>query len=326
MIVAIALGLSAAFLFALSAFLQQRAARQALGGDTSVVMESSGLKRLARKLPRSRTWLRGWLVNLCGWMTQAGALTAGSVAMVQPLMSTQLLFVVSLASAEQRRWPKPRDWASALGITGGLVLLLATEGRPPLTGSARRGHVLLATACAVVFIVVLVFISRLSAAWIASMLVGVTAGVCHAMNAVFIKMTIEDLSTRGVAATAADWPGYALALSTLSGLLLGQLAFASGPLPPAVASINVTNPIVAFTVGLLAFDAPMPSSPTALAAIAASGMLIAAGVIGLAHAPSTHHMYGVGEKRRAPTHYRSPKSRSSSRNRPALRWGGGDGR
>lgn len=164
MIVATVLGLAAAFLFALSAFLQQRAARRATGGDTSIVMQARGLRRLAHRLPRSRTWLRGWLTNLCGWVTQAAALKLGSVAAVQPLMSAQLLFAVGLASAEQRRWPRWQDWASALTVCLGLVLLLTTEGRPPLGGSARREYVLLATACAAGLIVLLVVAGRVAVA------------------------------------------------------------------------------------------------------------------------------------------------------------------
>ena len=104
-------------------------------------------------------------------------------------------------------------------------------------------------------------------------------------------MTTADLLGIGVGGTALDWSGYALAISTLGGLLLGQLAFASGALPPAVAVISVTNPIASVAVGLLAFDAPIPSSPAALASIAVSAALIAVGITGLANAPSTQQMY-----------------------------------
>jgi drug/metabolite transporter (DMT)-like permease len=293
MILAVVLGVVAAFLFALSAFLQQRAARETVGGHTVSLRESADVKRLAHRLPRSRTWLRGWGANLCGWGTQAAALQVGSVAAVQPLMSTQLLFVLSLASASQRRWPQVRDWLAVLAVCGGLILFLSTEGASPLNGHPRRPNVLLATACALALVTLLVLVSRVCAGWLASMLVGVAAGTCHAMNAVFIKMTLSDLLDRGVAATAVDWPGYALAASTAAGLLLGQLAFASGALPPAVASISVTNPIVSVAVGLLAFDAPIPDTPGALAAIAASGVLVALGITGLANASSTRQMYAA---------------------------------
>lgn len=293
MIAVVAAGLAAAFLFALSAFLQARAARAAVGGDPSSLREASGVTHLVRKLSRSKTWLTGWLTNLCGFGAQAAALKLGSVAAVQPLMSTQLLFVLSMASAEQRRWPKARDWASALAVCGGLALLLTAEGGSPLIGSPRRSRVLMATACAVGLVVILVLVSRLNPARVASMLVGVGAGLCHAMNAVFLKMTIDDLLIRGVAATAVDWPGYALAVSTLSGLMLGQLAFASGALPPAVASISVTNPAASLAVGLLAFDVPVPTGAPALAAIAISGAVIATGIAGVANSPGMQRMYRV---------------------------------
>ncbi len=130
------------------------------------------------------------------------------------------------------------------------------------------------------------------------MLVGITAGLCHAGNAVFMKMTIESLTGPGVLATAVDWPGYALAASTASGLLLGQLAFATGALPPAVASTSVTNPVASLAVGLLAFGTPAPTEPAVLAAIAGAATLIALGIVGLANSSSTQSFYGGRESRR----------------------------
>jgi hypothetical protein len=294
-IVVTVLGLAAAFLFAISAFIQQRAAREVLGGDTASLRRSSGVERLMRKLVLSPTWLAGWLTNVCGVGTQAAALKVGSVTAVQPLMSAQLLFVLSLASAEQRRWPAVRDWLSALAVCAGLVLFVTVDGAPPLTGSPHRPRVLLAMACALSLIVVLRQVSRLSAAWLASLLIGVAAGVCHAMTATFLKLTVDDLVNRGMLATAVDWPAYALATTSLAGLLLAQIAFASGPLPPAIAAMSVTNPVASFALGLFAFDAPVPTNPVGLAAIALSGVMIAVGIVGLANASSTRRLYGAAD-------------------------------
>ncbi len=58
------LALAAAFLFALSAFLQQRAARTIIGTDTASLREAAGVKRLLSRLVRSPMWLAGWLTNL----------------------------------------------------------------------------------------------------------------------------------------------------------------------------------------------------------------------------------------------------------------------
>jgi hypothetical protein len=285
-----ALALVAAFLFALSAFLQQREAQTIIGGDAASLRNAAGVKRLLGRLVRSRTWLTGWLTNLCGVGTQAAALKVGSVAAVQPMMAAQLLFVLSLASGEQRRWPSARDWLSALAVCAGLVLLLTADASP-LTGAPHRHRVLLATACVVGLIVMLRQVSRHTFPWLAGLLIGVAAGLCHALNAVYLKLTVEDVFHGGALATLVDWPVYALAVTAVSGMLLVQIAFASGPLPPAVAAMSVTNPVASFVLGILAFDAPAPRDPGVLTAIAASGVLIAVGVVGLANASSTRRLY-----------------------------------
>jgi hypothetical protein len=291
MVAVTALGLAAAFLFALSAFLQQRAARAIVGADVASLQQASGVKRLFGRLVQSRTWLVGWLTNLVGVGTQAVALKVGSVASVQPLMAAQLLFVLSLASGEQRRWPSGRDWLSALAVGAGLVLLLTVDASP-LSGASHRHRVLGATLCVASLVVILRQVSRRAFPWLAGLLVGVAAGLCHALNAVFLKLTVEDLYHGGPVATLLDWPVHALAVTAFSGMLLVQIAFASGPLPPAVAAMSVTNPVASFALGMLAFDTPAPRDPLVLTAIAASGLLIAVGIVGLANASGTRHLYG----------------------------------
>ncbi len=144
-------------------------------------------------------------------------------------------------------------------------------------------------------------LSRHTSRWLAGLLVGVAAGLCHALNAVYLKLTVEDLYHRGhlsPLATLLDWPLYALVATAVSGTLLVQIAFAIGPLPPAVAAMSVTNPVASFGLGILAFDAPAPRDPGVLSAIAVSGLLIAAGVVGLANASGTRHLYS-GETTKA---------------------------
>jgi len=260
MVAVTALALAAAVLFALSAFLQQRAASIIIGADTASLRDASGVKRLLGRLVRNRTWLTGWLTNLGGVGTQAAALKVGSVAAVQPMMAAQLLFVLSLASGEQRRWPSRRDWMSALAVCAGLVLLLTADASS-LTGEPHRNRVFMATVCVVSLVLILRQVSRHTFPWLAGLLVGVAAGLCHALNAVYLKLTVEDLFHGRVLATLSDWPVYALAATALSGMLLVQIAFASGPLPPAVAAMGVTNPVASFVLGILAFDAPAPRDP-----------------------------------------------------------------
>ena len=164
----IAAGLTAAMVFALSAFLQRRAARDALGGHPSSLTGPLSVLRFVRQLTRSRTWVTGWFLNLFGHGIQALALKLGSVAAVQPLMSTQLLFAMSLASAEERRWPSLRDMASAVAVCVGLAVLLTTEGATPLSAPPHRGRALAMAAFAIAVIVTVRFVSRHVTATLAS--------------------------------------------------------------------------------------------------------------------------------------------------------------
>ena len=168
--------------------------------------------------------------------------------------------MLSLASGEQRRWPSRRDWLSALAVCAGLVLLLTADASS-LTGEPHRNRVFMATVCVVSLVLILRQVSRHTFPWLAGLPVGVAAGLCHALNAVYLKLTVEDLFHGGVLATLSDWPVYALAATALSGMLLVQIAFASCPLPPAVAAMGVTNPVASFVLGILAFDAPAPRDP-----------------------------------------------------------------
>jgi drug/metabolite transporter (DMT)-like permease len=288
---AVALGLVAAILFAGSASLQQHAAHQAVprAQPAAERLRASaivvGLWRLLGLLVHRRLWLIGWGTNLVGFGVQAVALHFGSVALVQPVLVTQLLFALPMAAAWQRRRPGRRDWAAASFICGGLVVFLTVRGVVPTDTEANRSRLIwasLAVAAGVAAIVV--FCVRVSGRTRA-LLLAVAAGLCFAVSAAMIKLTSTDLLHRGVAATARDWPGYALAVATLVGLLLEQGAFAGGSLPSAVAAMSITNPVASYAIGVFAFGVAFPHGASSLAALAGAGALISIGAVGLAHSP-----------------------------------------
>ena len=280
----------AVMLFAVAAFLQQRGAREVVATDPSTA-SLRGLHKLMRSLVRSRTWLLGWFSNFCGFLCHASALHLGSVATVQPLISGQLLFALPLSSIDHRRRPRARDWAAALAVCGGLALFFGVGGVSPLRGHADRGRVLLAVAAAVLVVSTLAVISSRLPAAAGAPVAAVAAGVCFSMSATFMKLTVDDLVGPGIGATATDWPGYALAVSTITGLMLEQTSFAGGPLPWAVAGHSVTNPIVSYAIGVLGFHTAFPSTPLQLTALALAGALLTSGIIGLAHSETVKTFY-----------------------------------
>jgi hypothetical protein len=317
-LVVVVLGLFAAFLFAASASLQQHAARIAVAthGRAAPDVRVGALTRalpllmFVKKLVRTPVWFVGWLANFFGFFVQGAALHFGSVALVQPLLATQLLFALPLGSVWNRCWPLKRDWIASLAIVGGIALFLSVRGTAPMSGTPDRPKVLLAGFSAAILVGVLVVVAAGRRPAIHATLVSIAAGLCFAMSAVLMKLTAQDLVDIGIGGTAKDWPGYALAVSSVLGLLLEQEAFASGSLSAAVSAMSITNPLASYVVGVMAFQVEVPDSAGQLAAIAGAGLLLVLGTVGLAHSPTVQRELAQNAEHQE--QLRAPLSRSPS--------------
>lgn len=281
---AVLLALLASLLFGASASLQQRAAsttEPAPGSDPSRLLP---VLSLARRLVRDPRWLAGWLTNLLGFLTQAAALRAGSVEVVQPLLVAQLLCAVLVGAALDARRPQGRVVGAAGLVCAGLALFLAVRPRSDDV-TPDRGRFLLAVLVGAVALLLLVLAARGRRPSVRGAVVATGAGLCFATSAVLMLLTTHDLLDRGVLATARDWPGYGLACSTLLGLLLEQDAFASGPLPPALSAMTITNPVASYGLAVVVLGAGLPSSAGAWSLLLLAAAVVGSGVVGLAHAP-----------------------------------------
>jgi drug/metabolite transporter (DMT)-like permease len=289
---AVGFGLLAAFMFAASASLQQHAARgtvTATHTENALIGKSvlRPLFALVRRLVRHPVWLLGWCTNLLGFGVQAIALHLGSVALIQPLLVTQLVFTMPLSTVWARRWPTPTEWIGVTVISSAVAtFVLVREASPANGGDPHRYLVIVAGVVIAGLVALLVMAAAGRPPLVHATLVSIAAGLCFAMSAVLIKLTTDDLLNRGVVATALDWPGYCLALSTLTGLLLEQGAFATGSLSAAVAAMTITNPLASYVLGVLVFNVTPPTSPGALSALAGSGALLIIGVAVLSRSPT----------------------------------------
>ena len=119
MLLVVSLGLSAAVLLAVAASLQQDAAQRAMlqcpatDAPARGIARTLPLVRVARRLVRSPTWVFGQLTNILGFGAQGAALHFGSVAIVQPLIATQLIFALPLGARRSRTRLRKRDWLAA---------------------------------------------------------------------------------------------------------------------------------------------------------------------------------------------------------------------
>jgi multisubunit Na+/H+ antiporter MnhG subunit len=333
----IAFGLLAALLFAASAAMQQHGVRltepppapSRVSGPVAAVP----VVRIARRLVRSRWWLAGTAANIAGTGVQAVALHLGSVAVVQTVLVTQLLFALPLGAAWDRQRPRTIDWLASLAICGGLALFFAVRGAAPTGGTADRWRLVIAAASAAAVVALLLAAAarrsplmtgvpaeggegapvgggsagRGSAgvathrALLHAALVAVAAGICFATSAVFIKVTLADLLNRGLVATATDWVGYGLAVAAVSGFIIDQEAYASGSLTAALAGTTITEPVASYLLTVLVFRTGFPHTALSLSALLGAAALIATGVVGLAHSPTVRRATARANQPRSPT-------------------------
>ena len=221
----VALSLVAALLFAGSAAMQQHAVRRsvapAAGARTRGGLSGAPFRALreARRLAGSRLWLAGCAANIGGSLVQAAALHTGTVATVQLVLITQLIFALPLGTLWYRRWPRRWDWLAALAICAGLVLFLSVPGAAPEEGNPDQWRVGLATVCAALLICLFLVAATERRGLLHAALIACAAGVCFALGAVLLKVTVASLLHYGVAATAKGWAGYGLAVFNIGGFV-----------------------------------------------------------------------------------------------------------
>jgi hypothetical protein len=293
MIWVVVLAIGAAAMYSMSDFLEQRAASRAAQAaepgrqDEGSRWKRAGLsaERTLRRLVTSKQWALGWLVGTLAYLVQAAALHLGSVSIVQSLQVTTLLFALPLSAIGSTLRPRLPDWIGAASICTALSLLLVVREHAPHTGVAHRGRILFLLLMIAAAVILLVAGAVVHTGAVRATILAIAAGASFAMSATLVKLTTDDLTSYGIAHTARDWPGYTLALVTGVGVVLQQLAFASGRLPTAITAMTVANPVIGSVIAVIGFAEPLPSSPGLLTGLALAGALLVVGVTLLAHSP-----------------------------------------
>jgi drug/metabolite transporter (DMT)-like permease len=292
--IVIPLSLVAAFFYAMSDFLEQRAARRTaadepdqpeLGPSRRLAAAGRSAVRTLRRLTHDRLWFAGWAVGTTAYFVQAAALHLGSVSVVQALQVTSLLFTLPLSTLGRPGNPQARDWLGGGFIVAGLILFLASRGATHGASSPHRDRFLFILLMLLAAVVGLTVLAGLRSGPLRATLLACAAGASFAASASLVKLTSDDLVSHGVAGTATDWPGYALAVVSVIGVLLQQVAFASGRLPVAATAMIVTNPVVGTAIAIVAFAELLPGDPVRLAGLAFGAALVVAGVTVLSHSP-----------------------------------------
>jgi drug/metabolite transporter (DMT)-like permease len=250
------------------------------------------------RLVRRPVWLAGLASMILGFACQLGALHFGPLALVQPILSLELVFVfacIAVTGSRPMRW---RDWTAAVALSGGLGLFLfaasPSGGRPHApgllwwaAGTATSAIVLLSVAAAS-------GLGRLPG--VAPARRAAILGIATGTGWGFVAGVIKELSTRlgqGGGAVICSWPPYVLIGVGSVTVLLANHALAAGPLAASQPGFTIMDPLAATLLGCLLFREHLRAGVPDLAGEALGLVLMAAAVTVLSH---SHLITGEGPR------------------------------
>lgn len=236
--------LGAALLFGLGSVLQQRVAAEAPPDEAL-------RPRLLWRLARRPLWLAGVGTALVGNLLTGAALAIGSVALVQPLLVTRLLFALPLAAAWARRKIPGRDVAAAAATAGGLLLFLIAGAPEPGTTDSPPLWRWVITAGAIGAVTgLLVVVARRLRVDKEAPLLGATAGMLFGLQAGLTDDAVSRIADGGLLALLTAWTTYAVPVVAIAGTLLLQSAYQMAPLTASYPSLSATESLAGIAIGL----------------------------------------------------------------------------
>ncbi len=275
--VVVLFALATALVNAVASFLQRLGVEDAPRTSTT----SGGL---IGHMLRRPIWVLGFACMGGGFAFQALALHRGSLGVVQPLITSEMLFVVVILWAWYREHVRRRDWLYAACTVGGLSAFLVVLA-PANPGSAPRDGVWF-TAIGVVAatMVGLVAISRTGPAWWRALLLGAAASVGFALTAALTK-AFSDAFPEGLGHVFSIWQTYALCLVGLASFLLMQHAFHAGPFAASQSTLILVNPFVSVGLGAWLYRESFPHDVAAIVGGVVAVLVFLAGGVGLCTSP-----------------------------------------
>lgn len=240
---------------------------------------SGSVLRLARYLLRQPLWLLGAGAAVASFVLQAAALRRGQLSVVQPVLVTELVFVLLLRQLWLRQSVRALAWTSAgvtcVGLAGFLVAAEPRGGHLRPTDGAWVTCVLAFGGSA---LALAVFASRGSPARRAA-LYAAAAAVTGAFGATLIKTAVTTLTSNGPAELLTSWPVYALILTMIASAVLIQAALHVGPLTVSQPVLVILNPIVSIWLSVWLFAEHFTDDAAVLALGACSFATLIVGVI-----------------------------------------------
>ncbi len=278
MAVAILLAAGAAFLSAMAVVLQRVALESA---PTS----NSLSPRLMIHALSKRGWLVGFVLMLGTFGLQASALRFGQLNVVQPVLTTELIFLVAILVVGFHRAVGRREVLGIVAIVAGLAGFFASASPAIGKGQPDNAAWIAVSAATIAAAVTLVLTGRTGPRWWRATALGSAAAILFADNAALTKTATTLLRHGGLAHLFTSADPYFIALSGAAGLFILQGALHSGPITASRTANVVVNPLLSIVIGATAFGERLRSGVPSVTIDVLAIAVLCAGIATLARSP-----------------------------------------
>ena len=267
--------LLAAVLLGIGFVLQQYAARQE--------PESRFLSpRILTDLLRKPRWLAGIACMVAGYLLAAYSIGHAALTLVEPLLSTYLLFALILAVPMSKQAIQWTEVTGALILILGVTLLsLSRTAKPIGLSFGSFSHWPAAAIIAgVAFVAVQVGQTRRGPA--RATLTGLGAGLVYGIQDALTRQTLQLVQGHPATVLFTNWAPYCLLGAGIVGLWLMQNAFSAGPLHSSLPAIAAGEPVAGIALGIVVFGDRIQISAGQLAIEAGGIAALIVGVVAVA--------------------------------------------
>jgi len=270
--VVVTFALLASLIFGAGVAFEARAAVQ-------VPQELAGRPSLLLRLARRPLWVAGLVANVAGFALQTAALHRGSLVVVQPLLTTSLLFTLLILAIWERSPLTRAQWSAILLVVIGLALFLAVSSPGEASsGTADAQAWLLCTISVATIVAVASTIGLRTHATSRAALLAVAAGTSDAYMATLAKAFAHSLD-HGVWSVFHTWTPYAVVGAGIASLMFISTAYQAGRPTVALPIITVLDPVVAVAIGITFYGERLHFGGVRTPAIAVAVIGMIAGLV-----------------------------------------------
>jgi drug/metabolite transporter (DMT)-like permease len=265
-------GVAAALCLGLGYVLQQRAA--------SLTPLDEVLRwRLLLDLLHKPMWLWGVGAMVLGQLLGGLALQLASVALVEPLLSANLLFAFVIASVLSDRRVRRHEVGGALLLSLALgAFLVVGNPRSSDDPDPSRGWSIVALTVVASAVVILIVVAKKQQFIAEAVLLSAGAGLLYGLQDAATRQSLLRIDHNGIARVFTSPWVYLVVGAAVIGLLLSQSAFKLGSLSHSLPPLTAAEPLVGIALGVGLLADRVDVTPGRLAVEAACGAAVILGV------------------------------------------------